>query len=182
MLTTGPQGDETVLIGTRRRGSPFDLIVAEAMIVANSTWGQLLADSGVPGIYRSQASHGTRRESTHGHQGPAPRRHWCEVLRVEHLAAAPLHRFGQPVANHCLRAATGQPGALVAPFKQKDAALFAIISSFDAAYTSYNQFQAGMERYWTLRHLGQAGITEIDGSRHQGRRGTRRQPAAGDST
>jgi len=51
-----PQGDEQVLIGTRQRGAPLDLIVAEAMILANSTWGGWLNDLGVPGIYRSQAS------------------------------------------------------------------------------------------------------------------------------
>ena len=33
-----------------------DLIVAEAMILANSTWGQWLSELGVPAIYRSQAS------------------------------------------------------------------------------------------------------------------------------
>ncbi|MFN7727114.1 MAG: ribonuclease catalytic domain-containing protein, partial [Rubrivivax sp.] len=51
-----PRGDETVLISTRQRGAPLDLIVAEAMILANSTWGGWLAGHGVPGIYRSQAS------------------------------------------------------------------------------------------------------------------------------
>ena len=53
---TPPHGNETVLIGTRKRGAPLDLMVAEAMILANSTWGQWMAQLGVPGIYRSQAS------------------------------------------------------------------------------------------------------------------------------
>jgi exoribonuclease-2 len=34
-----PTGDEQVQITTRQRGAPLDLIVAEAMILANSTWG-----------------------------------------------------------------------------------------------------------------------------------------------
>ena len=51
-----PQGEETVEISVRPRGSALDLIVAEAMILANSTWGGWLAERGVPGIYRSQAS------------------------------------------------------------------------------------------------------------------------------
>ncbi|MDZ4128378.1 MAG: ribonuclease catalytic domain-containing protein, partial [Hydrogenophaga sp.] len=51
-----PVGDEVVVIGTRQRGAPLDLMVAEAMILANSTWGNWLNDCGVPGIYRSQAS------------------------------------------------------------------------------------------------------------------------------
>ena len=51
-----PRGDEAVEITPRQRGAPLDLIVAEAMILANSTWGAWLASCGVPGIYRSQAS------------------------------------------------------------------------------------------------------------------------------
>ena len=52
-----PQGHEQVSITTRQRGAPLDLIVAEAMILANSTWGNWLAEHGVPGIYRSPVSY-----------------------------------------------------------------------------------------------------------------------------
>ena len=55
----------------------------------------------------------------------------------------------------------GRTAALVAPFKPKDAALFAIISGFDEAYSAYNGFQSGIERYWTLKYLQQNGITEL---------------------
>jgi exoribonuclease-2 len=51
--------------------------------------------------------------------------------------------------------------ALAAPFKPKDAALFSIISGFDAAYSAYSQFQNGLERFWTLRYLTQENITEL---------------------
>jgi hypothetical protein len=47
---------------------------------------------------------GPWRESAHGHQSAATRWHWRAGLCVEHIAASPLHRLGQPVANHCLRA------------------------------------------------------------------------------
>ena len=50
---------------------------------------------------------------------------------------------------------------MAAPFKPKDTELFAIISGFDAAYSAYNGFQAGIERYWTLKYLQQNGITEL---------------------
>ena len=39
--------------------------------------------------------------------------------------------------------------------------LFSIISSFDATYSAYNGYQAGMERFWTLKYLEQNGITEL---------------------
>jgi exoribonuclease-2 len=58
----------------------------------------------------------------------------------------------------------GRSAALVAPFKPKDAALFAVLSSFDAAYTAYNGFQQQIERYWCLKHLQQTGQTELTAS------------------
>jgi exoribonuclease-2 len=42
--------------------------------------------------------------------------------------------------------------------------LFSIISSFDAAYSAYNGYQAGMERFWTLKYLQQQGVTELTGT------------------
>jgi exoribonuclease-2 len=160
---SGPVGDETVLIGTRRRGSPLDLIVAEAMIVANSTWGQLLADSGVPGIYRSQAS---LAPGVKVRMGTKAQPHAGIGVKCYAWSTSPLRRYTDLVNQWQIIACArhGNLAALKAPFKPKDAALFSIISGFDAAYTAYNQFQNGMERYWTLKHLGQAGITEIDGA------------------
>jgi len=62
-----------------------------------------------------------------------------------------------------LRAARhGKTAALAAPFKPKDADLFSILSGFDAAYSTYNAHQGGMERFWTLKYLQQQGITELD--------------------
>ena len=37
-----------------------------------------------------------------------------------------------------------------------------IRDSFDAAYSGYNAVQSGMERFWTLKHLQQQGISELD--------------------
>ena len=48
--------DDVVSIVRRKRGAPLDKIVAELMIFANSTWGKLMHDHGVPGIYRSQGT------------------------------------------------------------------------------------------------------------------------------
>jgi len=56
----------------------------------------------------------------------------------------------------------GRTAALVAPFKPKDTALFAVISGFDAAYSAYNGYQSAIERYWTLKYLAQNDIKEID--------------------
>jgi exoribonuclease-2 len=58
----------------------------------------------------------------------------------------------------------GATAALAAPFKPKDAELFSIISGFDAAYSAYNSVQSSMERYWTLRHVQQQDIHELEAS------------------
>ncbi|MGE8495623.1 MULTISPECIES: ribonuclease catalytic domain-containing protein [Comamonas] len=155
-----PNGSETVQISVRKRGAPLDLIVAEAAIVANSSWGQLLADYGVPGIYRSQASlaPGIKvRMSTKAlpHAGIGVKSYvW---------ATSPLRRYTDLVNQWQIIACArhGATAALVAPFKPKDAELFSIISGFDAAYSAYNGYQAGMERYWTLKYLAQNSISDL---------------------
>ena len=153
-------GDETVLIGTRKRGAPLDLMVAEAMIVANSTWGQWLADCGVPGIYRSQHSLAPGMKVRMGTKALP---HAGIGVKCYAWSTSPLRRYTDLVNQWQIIACArhGKTAALAAPFKPKDADLFSIISAFDGAYSAYNQFQGGMERYWTLKHLQQTGTTEL---------------------
>ena len=40
----------------RKRGAPLDKLVAEMMILANSSWGELLAERDVAAIYRVQST------------------------------------------------------------------------------------------------------------------------------
>jgi len=156
-----PRGDERVTITTRQRGAPLDLIVAEAMILANSTWGAWLAECGVPGIYRSQASLAPGIKVRMGVK-PAP--HAGMGVAQYTWATSPLRRYVDLVNQWQIIACArhGRTAALVAPFKPKDAALFSIISGFDAAYAAYNGFQSAIERYWTLKHLEQNGLHELD--------------------
>ncbi|TSE32011.1 Exoribonuclease 2 [Tepidimonas thermarum] len=157
----GPTGEETVVIGTRARGAPLDLIVAEAMILANSHWGRWLADLGVPGIYRSQAS---LAPGIKVRMGTKALPHAGIGVPCYAWSTSPLRRYTDLVNQWQIIACArhGATAALAAPFKPKDAALLAIISAFDAAYTAYGQFQHAMERYWTLRYLRQQGITELE--------------------
>ncbi|PRC91348.1 ribonuclease catalytic domain-containing protein [Solimicrobium silvestre] len=150
--------DDVVSIVARKRGSPLDKIVAELMIFANSTWGKLMNDHGIPGIYRSQGV---------GNGG------WAARMQVKMLThAAPHHNLGvdqyawstSPLRRYtdlvnqwqimaCIQHGVTAP--LVAPFKPRDATLFAIVSAFDAMYSGYNDFQSSMERYWCLRWFAQ---------------------------
>lgn len=158
---TEPTGAEQVTISTRQRGAPLDLIVAEAMILANSTWGGWLSQLGLPGIYRSQAS---LAPGVKVRMGTKALPHAGMGVAQYTWATSPLRRYVDLVNQWQIIACArhGKTAALAAPFKPKDAQLFSIISGFDAAYSAYNGFQSSIERYWTLRWLQQNGVTELD--------------------
>jgi exoribonuclease-2 len=148
---------EHVAIQPRQRGAPLDLIVAELAILANSTWGGVLAEYGVPGIYRAQRTgmlaNGARR--TRMQTTPAPH----EGLGVAQYAwsTSPLRRYVDLVNQWQLLACCehGVAAKLVAPFKPKDADLYAVVQSFDDTYSAYADYQNQMERFWCLRWLRQ---------------------------
>ncbi|HAT32553.1 MAG TPA: ribonuclease II [Janthinobacterium sp.] len=158
--------NDVVSVVRRKRGAPLDKIVAELMIFANSSWGKLMHEHGVPGIYRSQgggsgngwAAKMQVRMVTHAapHQG----------LGVDQYAwsTSPLRRYTDLVNQWQILACAehGVTAPLVAPFKPRDANLFAIVSAFDAAYAAYGDFQSNMERYWCLRWLGQENARQVD--------------------
>jgi len=119
-----------------------------------------LAECGVPGIYRSQAALAPGVKVRMGIR-PAP--HAGMGVAQYTWASSPLRRYVDLVNQWQIIACArhGRTAALAAPFKAKDAALFSIISGFDAAYAAYNDFQNGIERFWTLRWLEQNGVGEL---------------------
>ena len=144
---------ERVSIEQRKRGSPSDKVVSELMILVNSTWGGLLAEHGIPALYRVQQS-GKVRMSTH----PAPH----EGLGVAQYAwsSSPIRRYVDLVNQRQLAAHLyGQ--ALPYPAGSD---LFETMRAFELTYDAYAEFQRGMERYWCLRYLQQEAMTSVDGS------------------
>ena len=135
--------NDRVTIGQRLRGSPIDKVVSELMILANSTWGKLLDEHDVAGIYRTQ-NNGKVKMSTVAapHQG----------LGLAHYAwsSSPLRRYIDLVnQRQIIRVLRNEPPV----YAKNDTALFAILRDFDVAYTAYGEFQRNMERYWCLRWL-----------------------------
>lgn len=148
--------DSIVTLMPRQRNAPLDRLIAEYMILANHLWGGFLAQHGVPGIYRSQQT-GRTRMSTHA----LPH----EAIGVPQYAwsTSPLRRYVDLINQGQIIAAAehGVSARLVAPFKPKEADLFAIIGAFDAQYSAWNEFQSAIERYWCIRWMKQQELTEV---------------------
>ena len=141
-----------VRIVPRRRGAPLDKLVSEMMILVNSSWGELLAERDVAGIYRVQST-GKVRLSVH------PEAH--EALGVSCYAwmSSPLRRYVDLVNQWQLLAALGGRRA---PFTRTSDALLATLQAFEAAYTRYDEHQRAMETYWSLRWLVQEKLEQIE--------------------
>ncbi len=151
--TESRDGPGFVTITQRLRGSPMDKLVAELMILANSTWGKLLAEREVSGIYRVQAGGKVRMSTVSGpHEG----------LGVDSYAwsSSPLRRYVD-LANQWQLIATlrGEDP----PFADKSPDLMSAMRDFELTYAAYAEFQRMMERYWCVRWLRQNDTAEVVG-------------------
>jgi exoribonuclease-2 len=144
--------DDRVEIVPRRRGAPLDKLVSELMILANTSWGELLAERDVAALYRVQ-TYGKVRMSVH----PEPH----EGLGVSCYAwlSSPLRRYVDLVNQWQLVAALS--GAR-APFARNSDALLSALRAFETTYARYDEHQRAMENYWCLRWLLQEKVEEVD--------------------
>jgi exoribonuclease-2 len=143
--------DGRVRIERRRRGVPLDKLVSELMILANSAWGEFLAERDVAAIYRVQSS-GKVRLSVH------PEAHDALGLSCYAWMTSPLRRYVDLVNQRQLAATL--TGAR-APLGRTSESLQAAMQAFEIAYARYDEHQRTLETYWALRWLVQEGVTEI---------------------
>ena len=141
-----------VSVVRRERGSPIDMLVSEMMILANSTWAQMLHDNDLPGLFRVQPA-GKVRMSTKSepHIG----------MGVQHYGwfTSPLRRAADYINQKQLLSLIDNTAEPL--FRQSDAELFAALRDFDTAYAAYSDFQRQMEAYWSLVYLQQQGTSEL---------------------
>ena len=141
-----------VSVVRRERGSPIDTLVSEMMILANSTWAQMLHDNDLPGLFRVQSA-GKVRMSTKSepHIG----------MGVQHYGwfTSPLRRAADYINQKQLLSLIDDTAEPL--FQQSDAELFAALRDFDTAYAAYADFQRQMEAYWSLVYLQQQGTSEL---------------------
>jgi exoribonuclease-2 len=144
--------NDRVRIVPRKRGAPLDKLVAEMMILANSAWGDLLAERDVAGIYRVQSS-GKVRFSVH------PEAH--EALGVSSYAwmSSPLRRYVDLVNQWQLVAALG---GRKAPFARTSDALLSALRAYEVTAARYDEYQRAMETYWSLRWVVQEGLSTLE--------------------
>ena len=144
--------DGQVQISRRERGSPIDTLVSEMMILANSTWAEMLHDNGLPALFRVQPALGKVRMSTKSepHIG----------MGVQHYGwfTSPLRRAADYVNQKQLISLIDP--ATEARFKNGDPGLFAEVGNFESAYTAYQDFQRDLENYWSLVWLEQQNAAE----------------------
>src|SRR5882672_6211788 len=142
------EGDR-VRIVPRRRGSPLDKLVAEMMIFANSSWGELLAERDVAAIYRVQST-GKVRFSVH------PEPHEGLGLGCYAWMSSPLRRYVDLVNQWQLIAALSGRRA---PFARNSDGLLTALRAFEITAARFDEHQQAMEDYWGLRWLLQEGVT-----------------------
>ncbi len=145
--------DGRVIIKPRLRGNPIDKLVSELMILANCTWGRMLTNAFIPGIYRvKQPNYPVKMTLTpNSHTG----------LNVDYYtwATSPLRRASDYInQKQIISLITNNKNF----YKATNEILLEVVDNFDSKYAKYIDFQNKMEKYWALYYLLQEKISSIE--------------------
>ena len=147
------------------RESPGRMLVAEIMIMANWLMARLLAEHGVPAVFRSQPAprdrlyrgeEGTlfqhwmqRRLLSRFALGHAPEAHSGLGLNAYVTATSPIRKYFDLVTQRQVRAIFG----LEDPYTAEE--IDGILAALETPMASVGRLQAGRQRYWLLKYLEQ---------------------------
>jgi exoribonuclease-2 len=138
-----------VSIEPRMRGAPLDKLVSELMILANTSWGNLLAERDVAAIYRVQSS-GKVRMSVH------PESHDGLGVSCYAWMTSPLRRYVDLINQWQLVASLEGRRP---PFTRNAEALLSAMRAYEVTHARYDEHQRSMEHYWCLRWLVQERVS-----------------------
>jgi exoribonuclease II len=141
-----------VSIEPRRRGAPLDKLVSELMILANTTWGNLLAERDVAAIYRVQSS-GKVRMSVY------PEAHDGLGVSCYAWMTSPLRRYIDLINQWQLTASLlgNRP-----PYARNAESLLTAMRAYEVTHARFDEHQRAMEHYWCLRWLVQERVHAAD--------------------
>lgn len=143
--------DGKIVIKQRQKNNALNKTVSELMILANCSWGKLLAKSFIPAIYR------VKQGNNPVHSSSSPNSH--SGLNVDYYtwATSPLRRSIDLINQIQIINLIQKSRAM----KSEDTAFANILNNFDDAYAQYINFQTRMETYWSLRYIEQEGLKRV---------------------
>lgn len=140
-----------ICIKQRQKNNALNKTVSELMILANCSWGRLLANSFIPAIYR------VKQGNTSVHSSSSPNSH--EGLNVDYYtwATSPLRRSIDLINQMQIIKLIQKEK----PLKSEDLTFATILANFDDTYSQYINFQNRMETYWSLRYIEQEQLKKL---------------------
>ncbi len=140
-----------VVIKQRQKNNALNKTVSELMILANCSWGKLLAKSFIPAIYR------VKQGNNPVHSSSSPNSH--SGLNVDYYtwATSPLRRSIDLINQIQIINLIQKSRSM----KSEDTAFANILNGFDDTYAQYISFQTRMETYWSLRYIEQEGLKRV---------------------
>jgi exoribonuclease-2 len=140
-----------IVVKQRQRNSALNKTVSELMILANCSWGKLLAKSFIPAIYR------VKQGNNPVHSSSSPNSH--SGLNVDYYtwATSPLRRSIDLINQIQIINLINQKK----PLKPEDTNFANILNNFDEIYAQYINFQNKMETYWSLRYIEQEDLKKV---------------------
>ncbi len=144
-------GDGTVHISERRRNSLAEGIVSELMILTNNRNAALLAEAGIPAIYRTQRVVGAEGGAARTVAGLSinPNEHAGLGASFYCWSTSPLRRYADLINQRQL----GTLARSALPHFDDGSELLVRAKKMEFQSDAANSHQRRLERYWTMKYM-----------------------------